>query len=92
MKTTASTKAFAILVVLLLAGSFESSASNNLGKEITDSKGLLISAAIVFGSLLVYFVGKVFIKDEKNVSKHRQKYVPHRHNHNHHRHIIRKTA
>jgi predicted DNA repair protein MutK len=92
MKKQQSIKAFVILVGLLLAGSFEANAQNSLGKEIADSKGLIISAAIIFGILLVYFVGKVFIKEQKETTKPRSKYVHHRQNHNHHRHVVRKTA
>ncbi len=81
-------KAFIILIGLLLAGNLEAKASNNLVKEIADSKGLVISAAIIFGILLVYFVGKIFIKEEKEEPKYTRKVNSHRH----HRHIVKKTA
>lgn len=94
MKKESKIKAFVILLGLLLTASFEASAGvlekfeNNIGSK--NLSEIYISIAIVGGSLLVYFVGKLFIKEKVGLKRHNMHF---KHSANrHHRHIIKKTA
>lgn len=94
---TKSIKAFIILLGLLLAGSIEAigqtseRSRNFLTNNSISLNEIYISLAIIAGALLIYLVGKRFIKNE-DVAKTPHKYTHHHNNNRHQRHIIRKTA